>query len=264
MKKLKLAFIFLFATAFSSCDIATDLLDLEEASGTVYYWLASDADTYVECLNIVAPCAGEQIDRSTNPGLVVAHTPGVIKRSYINFPMPIFPDGTVIEEAYLELYHSGTNEDGKSDDINLSVTRVKPIWNAATMTFQNQPIPVESGEEFKMDLKSDDWSGTSNMAFSLQKDIVENRDLEGFVVFIRNKEPGYEKGFHSGNHSSRSLDNLGMGPRLMLKVTLPQGSSTSSVRFNNNHFDGSSGSFFGVQYRSGINWPADWDVAILK
>lgn len=248
----------------ASCDLVTEITDTTSgrSSGTVYYWISSDADTYVECISVVGPCASFDADRSGSDGLVVASNHFGVKRTYVNFPKPVFPAGTVIEEAYFELYHSGKNEDGKTDDIELKVTRVRDTWNAGTVRYENQPVPVESGGEFGIDLESQDWSGTQDIHFAMQRNLIEGDPFQGFVVFLSSPEPGYEKGFYSGNHSSRTLGDLGFAPRLLLKVTLPQGTTTDDVTFPELHADGSGGSFFGIEFRNTADWPADWDIAI--
>ena len=262
MKSCTLLLAMLTTLALGSCELIDIAQDPDRASGTVYYWISTDADTYVECIGVVGPCQSFDVDRSGSDGLVVAHTASVIKRTYVNFPKPAFPPGTKIEEAYFELYHSGKNEDGKTDNIQLSVTRVRNAWSAGQLRYVNQPVPVESGGEFRMRLESQAWSGTQNIGFDMNQDLIDGSTLEGFVVFISPFEPGYEKGFYSGNHTSRTLGDLGFAPRLLLKVTLPEGMSTDDVTFPGLHTDGSAGSFFGIEFRNSSNWPADWDIAI--
>jgi len=246
----------------ASCDLIETVTVADSASGTVYYWISSDADSYVECISSVGPCQSFDVDRSGSDGLVAAHNAFGVKRTYVNFPTPEFPAGTKIEEAYFELYHSGKNEDGKTDNISLDVTRVRQSWNAGQLRYANQPVQTGSGGEFQLRLESQTWSGTQNISFAMQQDLVGNSGFQGFVAFISGFEPGYEKGFYSGNHSSRTLSDLGFAPRLLLKVTLPAGSTTNDVNFQTVHPDGSGGSFLGFQFRTGNDWPAAWDLAI--
>lgn len=265
MKSCALVLTAFAALAFGSCEVIEPILNPDNpvsASGTVYYWISSDADTYVECIGVVGPCQSFDVDRSGSDGLVVARTSSGVKRTYVNFPRPVFPPGTQIEEAYFELYHSGKNEDGKTDNIQLNVTRVRSPWNAGTLRYDNQPVRVESGSEFGMRLESQAWSGTQNISFAMQQDLMSSNAFEGFVVFLSQFEPGYEKGFHAGNHASRRLGDLGFAPRLLLKVQLPDGMTSDDVDFPSLHTDGTAGSFFGIEFRNGNDWPADWDIAI--
>jgi hypothetical protein len=245
-----------------SCEIVDDVVNVNQtAEGTVYYWITSDADTYVECVSIGGACNGSEIDHSGYDFITVGHNVNAIQRSYVNFPRPGFPPGTVIEEAYFELFHSGKNEDGKSDDILMDVHKVRSGWNAGQLTYTNQPIPVGGGGEFRMKLESQDWSGTENIGFDPEKEFGPAGIFEGFLVFISNYEPGYVKGFYSGNHKSRTLTDLGLAPRLLLKVTLPSGTSTNDVTFDAVHADGKGGGYFGFRFRQGLDWPADWKLA---
>ena len=263
MKKYVLFLAVFFCITIPSCDIIEDAINTGQGSaGTVYYWITSDADTYVQCNLGVGGCSGGDFDQSGFDGVVVGNSVLGIQRSYINFPKPVFPPGTVIEEAYFEMYHSGKNEDGKRDDILLEVHRVKTEWNAGTITYANQPIQTGSGGgEFNIKLESQNWSGTTNISGAMQQELVDPSTFQGFLIYISNFEPGYQKGFYSGNHKSRTINDLGFAPRLLLKVSLPDGYTTSDVTFGNAHSDGKGGMYFGFRFRTGLSWPAEWNLA---
>lgn len=239
---------------------ACELIEIAAPDGSVYFWITTDADTYVECSFAGGGCNGADFDHSGYDFVTVANSALSIKRSYVNFPKITFPAGTVIEEAYFEMYHSGKNEDGKSDEIQLDVNRVYTPWNAGSISYTNQPIQPGNGGAFQMKLKSQDWSGTSNIATLMQEAIPANQ-FEGFLVSLQSPNPGYEKGFYSGNHRSRTLSDLGLAPRLLMKVNLPDGSDASDVVIGPGHGDGSGGNYVGFRFRSGTNWPSDWNVA---
>jgi hypothetical protein len=261
MKKCALFLTLLCCILYSSCDLVNDVVNTQVSSGTLFYWISSDADTYVECSNTTGACTGGEVDHSGYDFVAVSHTPNDIKRAYINFPKPAFPPGTVINEAYFELYHSGKNEDGKRDDILLDVNRVHKDWNAGLVTYANQPIPTGNGGEFYMKLESQNWSGTTDIGTQMQQDIITNDDFNGFLVSIQSFDPGYDKGFHSPQTRTRTLTDLGLAPRLLLRVTLPAGFTTNDVQFNTTHTDGLGGSYVGFRFRSGGSWPADWKLA---
>ncbi len=247
----------------ASCDIIDEAVQVDKtATGTVYYWISSDADTYVECLTIAGGCSGGDIDHSGYDFVAVAHTSSEIRRAYVNFPQPSFPSGTVVEEAYFELYNIQKNNDGKSDDILLDVNRVHKDWNAGQITYSNQPILTGNGAEFNMKMRSQNWCGTIDIGSFMQQDLLTASNFNGFLVSIQSYEPGYDKGFCSGNHKSRTLTDLGLAPRLLLKVKLPAGFTTDDVQFTKTHADGQGGSYVGFRFRQGADWPADWKLAI--
>ncbi|HJW29657.1 MAG TPA: DNRLRE domain-containing protein, partial [Saprospiraceae bacterium] len=255
MKKCVLPISLLTCLLFSSCDLVTDVINQQQlGDGTVYYWITSDADTYVECTNTGGGCTGGDFDHSGYDFVTVAHSQTSIKRTYVNFPKVSFPPGTVIEEAYFEMYHSGKNEDGKRDDILLDVNRVHRDWNAGQLTYANQPIPTGNGGEVSMKLESQNWSGTTDIHTQMQDDLMGSTNFQGFLVSIQSWDPVYEKGFYSGNHRSRTLTDLGLAPRLLLRVKLPDGYTTDNVTVGPGHADGNS-NYVGFRYRTGTGWP---------
>jgi hypothetical protein len=266
MKKTLLFLAGISCLFLSSCDIVDDIITINEtAAGTVYFWISSDADTYVECVNTGGACNGSTIDHSGYDFITAGSSVLAIQRSYVNFPRPTFPPGTVIEEAYFELFHSGKNEDGKRDDILVDVHKVRTPWNAGQLTYSNQPIQTGSGGgEFHIRLESQDWSGTENIGFDIPKELGPAGNFNGFLIFMANHEPGYMKGFYSGNHKSRTLSDLGFAPRLLLKVTLPEGTTTDDVKFESLHSDGNGGGYFGYRFRQSSGWPGEWKVAHLN
>lgn len=261
MKKCALILTVLCITLLSSCDVITDVVNTGTNNNSLFYWISSDADTYVECANTSGGCSLGDFDHSGYDFVAVAHSSFDIKRAYINFPKPAFPPGTVIEEAYLELYHGGKNEDGKRDDILIDVNRVRKDWNAGTITYTNQPIPTGNGGEFYLKVESQNWCGTTDIGGQMQEDMITNGNFNGFLLSIQTFEPGYDKGFYSGNHKSRTLADLGLAPRLLLRVKLPAGTTTNDVNFTLAHTDGKGGGYLGFRYRYSTGWPSDWKLA---
>lgn len=260
MNKLSYFFFLAFAFSFASCDLVETIST--STSNTYYLWLSADADTYVECF--VGPgggCAGGDINHAGSQQLVSAAVGGTRKRIYVNFPKPSFPQGTVIEEAYFELYHSGKNEDGKSDNISLNVTRVPITWTASEVTYNDQPLEPGNFGEFYLKLESQAWSGSDNIAYAMSQAYLESQPFEGFAVDIPRPEPGYEKGFYSSNHPSNSLGDPGFAPRMLMKVTLPEGAVVSDIQLRDFNSDSAGSQIFSFLFRNGNQWPSDWEIA---
>lgn len=264
MKTLNYLFLFLLIPILTSCDLLEEF-DIEEVAGSrvAYYWIMADADTYVECVNAGGGCVPIEANYAGRP-LVTATSVLGVKRSYLDFPLPDFPDGTTVQEAYVELYHSGTNEDGKSDDIFIDMTRVRTPWNANDIHYANQPVRTGNGGEFQLDLESNAWSGSSDIGFLMNQEIQNPTSFHGFVASIRGFEPGYEKGYYSNNDNSVINDGLGRAPRLLLKVELPSGVSVNEISFSERHDDVNGSRIFGTQVRQTANWPSDWQVAAYQ
>ena len=265
MKNIKLFFFVSILFSLNACEMILDEADIEEVVGNriAYYWIMADADTYVECVKAGGACVPVEANYAGRP-LVTSHNALGIKRSYIDFPIPNFPAGTRIEEAYVELFHSGTNEDGKTDNISIDITRVRTPWVADEVHYENQPVQTGVGGEFQIKLRSNDWSGSNNMAFAMNQEIENPANFHGFVAFISRPEPGYEKGHYSNNDNSVIQDGLGRAPRLLLKVELPEGVSVNDIGFPERHTDANGSQIFGSRVRQTVNWPADWDIAALK
>ena len=261
MKTMKLFFLLSILLGFTGCELIFNEEDIEAVVGSriAYYWIVADADTYVECVKAGGGCTAIEADYTGRP-LVTSHNALGVKRSYFNFPLPNFPAGTIVEEAYVEMFHSGSNEDGKTDDIAIDVSRIRTSWVADAVHYNNQPVLPGGGGEFLLKLESRDWSGTNNIASAMNQEIQNPNDFHGFVAFIARNEPGYEKGFYSNNDILTAADQMGRGPRLLLKVELPQGVSTQDVNFPNQHSDGNGSTIFGVQVRQSNDWPIEWNV----
>ena len=139
------------------------------------------------------------------------------------------------------------------------------MWIADDLRYDNQPIQQGPGSEFQIDLRSKDWSGTRDISAEMANDFSSPANFQGFVVFFQRFEPGFEKGFHSGNHRSLLEDGIGLGPRLLIKATLPPGFDSQDVDYgaNGSHTDANGGTRFAVRTQGGLNdWPADWNVTI--
>jgi len=230
-------------------------------SGIIYLWIGVDKDTYVHM---------EDSDRNYGDmaSLVVADWESTHKRTYVHFLLPILPDGTEILEAYLELFHSGANEDGKTDDIDIGVQRASGTWSPLTLTWDNEPTFYRA-PEFMIDLESQAWSGSDDIS-SIVTGMFDDPDSDyGFVVSwsMNPTGLGIEKGFYSNNHIYRKADDLWLSPRLLVKIQLPSGKTTSDISLpalpTDNDIDFPAGTnILMLNFSSAADWPDDWDVAI--
>ena len=239
---------------------------------TVYLWIGADKDTYVSCGGPSLGCPERTWNFGGQSNLSVAGSEIALKRSYVHFTLPTLPVFTKIEEAYLELFHPGKNEDGKTDDILLPVAKCPFQWNPLTLTYENEPVPISTAESsFKIKLRSQDWSGSENINVLMGEYFANPQDFLGFIVQWHYQTLGIEKGFYSNNHSSRTVSDLGLAPRLLVKLTLPEGKTVNdiilpSVLPADNDLGFSSGSnVLMVNFVSGgNNWPTSWNVAATK
>ncbi len=261
MKTSKVLLPLIIMLSFCSCEII-DEIESSSTIRTAYYWIIADADTYVECVKAGGICVPVEANYAGRP-LVTAHNALGVKRSFVNFPLPDFPKGTVVDEAYFEMFHSGTREDGKTDDIFIDVNTIDEPWIADDVHYNNQPIQPGLTGLFQIKLKSAAWSGSSNIATLMNDRINAPEQFHGFVAFIQRPEPGYEKGYYSNNDDSVFNDGLGRAPRILLKVTLPEGANANDIGFNDQHTDINGSRIFGSSARQVQDWPADWEVAIL-
>lgn len=192
--------------------------DPPEAGSAVLYWLGADADALVRC-SVANQCG----DGDTNFGALASLTVGggelEHSRSYVRFYMPVFPPGTTVVRAQLELFHGGTREDGTTDDVRLEVARAPGPWKPLEVTWNEQPLSSTIGTETKLTLVSKGWSA-ADVSAAVASHIADPATNQGFVVFT----PAHmqiEKGFDSNSHTSRTVDELGHAPRLLLQVERP-------------------------------------------
>ena len=146
-------FAFQFRTVATSLSLASLLLagclppqNSGTASGTVYLWVGADKDTYGSCGNIGLGCPEQNQTFGQNGTLPVAYNGVALKKTYVHWTPPTFPAGTVIEEAYIELWHGGMNEDGQSDEIDIPVVDAQAPWSPETLTWANQPNNSLTGD----------------------------------------------------------------------------------------------------------------------
>ncbi len=236
-------------------------------SGTVYLWVGASKDALVSCGGVGCP------EANNNYGLMgfltVAGWLRATKGAYVYFDMPLLPPGSVVEEAYFEMYHGGKNEDGKTDNVQIPVSRAAAPWSPRTITFANQPNKTAGLGETYLNLNSQDWSGTPNIMGIIRAWMANPATNFGFVAsWSPGKSPFIEKGFYSINDRSRTLTDMGLAPRLLLKVQLPDGYDSSSIfmpAFLPVGHDLPTRPGQGVttmRSAGGPSWPDSWDVTL--
>src|SRR5690606_11574332 len=98
-------------------------------------WLAADRDAVVRCSDVGCP------DGDNNYGLegslAASNEHRDAKASYVHFHLPQVPEGTEVVEAYIELFHAGTREDGQPDDQCLPMAPAAAPWRWDTITWNN-------------------------------------------------------------------------------------------------------------------------------
>jgi hypothetical protein len=236
-------------------------------SGTVYLWVGASKDALVSCGGLGCP------EADNNYGLMgfltVAGWQRATKAAYVYFDMPLLPPGAVVEEAYFEMYHGGQNEDGKTDDVQIPVARAAGLWSPRAITFANQPNKTAGLGETYINLNSQDWSGTPNIAGIIRDWMANPAANHGFVAsWSPLKSPFIEKGFYSINDRSRTLTSMGLAPRLLLKVQLPDGFDSSNIFMPaflpvGHDLPTTPGKAITMMRSAGGNsWPADWNVTL--
>jgi hypothetical protein len=189
---------------------------------------------------------------------------GATKRSYIHFLIPNFPEGTDVTEAYVELYHGSKNEDGKTDDIEIPFQEASDTWSAPYIIWNNQP-PFSPGGTHTIDLRSQSWSASDDIEGVVQAYIDDPASHRGIVVYWSDVGFTMEKGFASNNDYRRTATEMGVSPRLLVKVKLPQGKTmaddvTLPPFPAGNDLDFPGQQVVMLRYSAGSTWPESWEA----
>ncbi len=264
------ALLFLFGSCKNSTPVSPAL------SGVVYMWIAPAADTKIDSdqpdMNF-SDAGDNTIARYHIPGTQAWHV-----TSYVKFLLPQLPPDTKVDEAYFELYHSGTTEDGTPDNTRFMVSPVGVWWNAKTVTWNNGPDrgTVTSGvNPIGVILHSNDWCGTPNIADTLVHWMADTSWNTGFRVTLSDPQNWY-KSFYSNNSfigannkDGRTDSTVGRAPRLLMKIELPQGKTTKDIIFPQlppdmdiklGPYTAAHGIVWMADYATGVDWPQSWNV----
>lgn len=199
----------------------------------VYLWIGADKDAYTSLM-----------EPETNYGdishLSVAFWGGStpfgssahMKKAYVHFHLPILPTGTIVHEAYIELYHNAQSEDGHSDDVSIPVNLVDEYWDPTTLTWNDQPCHPSSdcpSTGATIDLQSFDWSSSGDIAGYVENAFDDPDSHHGFLIHWADFANGIEKGFVSNNHHLRTATDMYNAPRLLVKLELPSGTTVNDI-----------------------------------
>ena len=112
----RLCGILLLALLIGGCGSVRVLTPGSPITGNVAIWVSADQDTYVSCGRTSA-CEEGNLNFGSHSPLAVAGWDLARKLPFVRFELPPLPPGTEILEAYVELYHNGQREDGRTDDV---------------------------------------------------------------------------------------------------------------------------------------------------
>jgi hypothetical protein len=238
------------------------MVDQSDGSSSVWLWISAVKDTHVIA----------QVDANYG-GTTTMSVAGVgprafeVKRSYIQFYLPGVPDGTVVEAAYLNLFHGGTREDGQTDELSLHVQRASAPWNVFELTAANEP-PFSPGFEFGVNLRSAAWSGSGDISSLVANMFLDPSLDNGFIVHTLGGPGGVriDKGLSANQDPTTGPGGMPRTPRLLVLVTLPRGATTDDIVLPPLPAD-TDISTFGVppvmvRAAPGTALPAEWEVAV--
>jgi len=271
MKIDKLIIIVIICFQFFGCKLINPS---NNSSGTfTYLWIASHKDTYISCgrMSQDGSCPEGNHNFGDITWLTVSRTLTgslrTLKRTYVDFLLPTLPPGTEINKAYLELFHGGSNEDGKTDDLTLEIQLATDNWNPMTLTYNNEPYFSTTGQSHGLFLQSQNWCGSEDITQIMTDAISNPSNFYGFVVDYSTwgQVDEMEKGFRSNNHTNRTVNDLDNSPRLLLKLELPSGSSVNDIVMPPLTSDNDLGHPPGtnvliLRSSNGEDWPSDWNV----
>lgn len=256
--------LLLLAVLAAGCQVQSNNPLQTGSSDVVCLWIAADKDAHVSYGR-----AGEEADRNFGKqgSLIVSGlqsiTPG--KTSYIHFPSPIVPSGSEVLEARLEVFMGGKNEDGTPDDITINGGMMTGTpWSPETVTWNTRPggnNPAPS--HFTMRLRSQNWCNSQNIAGFATEMIANPGKYDGLALHLPTQVNAH-KSFYSNNDIRRKQNDLGLSPRLLVKLKLPAGKTASdiSMPFLISDTDlALARPILMVRFSTGAEWPKDWNVA---
>ena len=254
----------LVAVGATGCEELLSTIGTDGSSEYVY-WITASEDTYASC-GRTAGCEEGDLNFGRHGFLAVAAGQLGTKRAYLDFVLPSFPEGTTVEYAKIELFKPGKNEDGAGDDMRLAIGTVRSgDWSESTLTWNDRPDPGASAGagEFELKLRPQDWSPSTNFFHLMQQIVDDPSTFNGFVISVAPQFFGQqiEKGFNSTNYFGRAGDDLDRAPRLLLKVTLPQGSPSPATFLPTGLIGGLGSASVAWRYQAGTEFPANWDVS---
>jgi hypothetical protein len=189
------------------------------------------------------------------------------QRTYIEFYLPQLPAGAVITDAHINVYENSQQWPGQS---SIDVALANGDWDPTTITWSNQPNPpgaMGAGPAIGAYSGIPKWRGTDNIAGYVQDHMDDPSSNNGFVLVMNDYYGNWLRSFASLNHATRTADNMGQAPRLMLRIETNAPLTNANVLpsglpIDNELTNRLTGLITVSEQRFGISdWPSDWDVA---
>lgn len=244
----------------AACDQAAPSSSPADDAGTLFLWIGADRDAFTTC-SLSTSCTAGGPNNALAGEIQVANEEQLEqKRGYVHFALPTLPADAVIERAYLELYNPATMGDGRSDDLCIPVVRLLEPWDPFTLDWQNQPLTSAMGGDSALSLRSNAWS-SADVTVAVREHYADPATNHGFALYVPAGVQA-DKGFYSNNATSRTVDELGLAPRLLLEVTSKRG---GELRFPQTLDQSTDLPFRGASTLMGRavladDWPDDWAV----
>lgn len=199
-----------------------------------FLWLAADKDAWVGCM--AQNCADGDQNHGTLFSLDAAAPtiPPGIKRIYVEFYLSELPSGTVVEEAYINLYEDSRQVPGNT---TRPVIRTTEEWDPRDINHNNQPMaigPLSEDARLGAFRAVNEWRGTlpgGNLAAIVQEHLAYPSRNHGFLV-NNPSNTTYLRSFRSDNAPSRTETEMDFSPRLLLKVRLPGQRASSTPQMS--------------------------------
>lgn len=240
-----------------------------------YMWLGATKDADVRCS---APsCADENINYGGDFSLGLAYGPQVppgIYSTYVQFYLPELPPGVRVVEAHINMYE---NAQLQPSTFARGIEEAQGTWGPMQITWADQPNAVSLTGPNIAALggyrQHNEWRGTipaqsTDLVSIVTRQLADPDSNRGFIV-KGPAGPSYQRGFASLNELSRTEDDLGHSPRLLLKLAVPVEGYLDATNVGlpalppetdlDEQLDGPG--VLMVRVAGGANWPASWDVA---
>src|SRR5437016_1770403 len=107
MKQTLILFAAFAAAGLAGCSIP--VAPSATGSGVTYMWIGAASDTKID-----ADYPNTNFSQAGDLTFARAHIAGAsawYAKSFVKFQVPKLPAGTKVDEAYFEMFHSGTTED---------------------------------------------------------------------------------------------------------------------------------------------------------
>ena len=241
------------------------------AQEEVFLWLSAWEDTYA-----VSSPGNANVNYGRSSTLLLGRTNVSRSELFVRFQLPGLPAGSVVEEAYLQLFANDQLAGYPSQAAQVPIHEVDP-WQAPTVTWDNRPLA--QALRGYLNVVPNDWARSGNLAGVVQRHVDDPNTNNGFALTSDLfPAPVPAINFVSlGNDHTPSMFGLSYtgldvsaAPRLLVRVKLPVGATAADVVAppSDNPSDrlgmGDGSGFFPAPPRMllerGGAWPVAWNV----